>query len=221
MSEAKIRILVADDELLIQQAFKDSLDAVADFDVVGVAGTGPLIEHLVKERKPDILMLDIQLQGGEDGIAICEKLNADPDVATRIVFVTSHATPENFKRAREAGGCAFISKDDGRDRLLDVIRTVHAVGSVIETQQFVANESHKISSLIDHEDATAPEALKSLSKRELEILQFVARGKQNKYIACELKISEHTVRNHISNVFQKLDVSNRTEAGFAVRNLLN
>ncbi|MBS2038791.1 response regulator transcription factor [bacterium] len=208
-TEEPIRLLVVEDQLLFREGLKSLLKQHSDLQVIGEATTGAEAVNLAVTHAPDVILLDLNLPD-IDGIEVCSRIKALVPV-TRIVILTVNKDLPHLLRAMKAGACGYLTKDNPSEKVASTVRQVFHEGSSLEPlladrllAEF-ANPTHRKDDLYDA-------ALASLSPREKEILKMVADGKPNKIIADELDISEHTVRNHISNIFQKLHVNNRTEA---------
>jgi len=195
--------------LLFREGLKSLLKQHPDLLVIGEATTGTEAVDLAVTHAPDVILLDLNLPD-IDGIEVCSRIKALVPV-TRIVILTVNKDLPHLLRAMKAGACGYLTKDNPSEKVAATVRQVFHEGSSLEPMladrllaEF-ANPTHRKEDISDA-------ALASLSPREKEILKMVADGKPNKIIADELDISEHTVRNHISNIFQKLHVNNRTEA---------
>jgi two-component system NarL family response regulator len=208
-TDEPIRLLVVEDQLLFREGLKSLLKAHPDLLVIGEATTGAEAVELAVAHAPDVILLDLNLPDF-DGIEVCSRIKALVPV-TRIVILTVSKDLPHLLRAMKAGACGYLTKDNPSEKVAATVRQVFHEGSSLEpmlADRLLAEFSNPTHRKEDLHDA----ALASLSPREKEILKMVADGKPNKIIADELDISEHTVRNHISNIFQKLHVNNRTEA---------
>ncbi|MBT9584976.1 response regulator transcription factor [bacterium] len=208
-TDEPIRLLVVEDQLLFREGLKSLLKVHPDLLVIGEATTGAEAVELAVAHAPDVILLDLNLPDF-DGIEVCSRIKALVPV-TRIVILTVNKDLPHLLRAMKAGACGYLTKDNPSEKVAATVRQVFHEGSSLEpllADRLLAEFSNPSHRKEDLQDA----ALASLSPREKEILKMVADGKPNKIIADELDISEHTVRNHISNIFQKLHVNNRTEA---------
>ena len=161
--------------------------------------------------RPDILLLDINMPK-MNGIEVLEALKAKKD-PVKVLILTVHSEVEYLVKAVDIGANGYILKDSGSVELKQAIMDIINNDSYIQPSLIPALNSRLINRDMDKEK------LKSLTKREVEILAQVASGMFNKEIANNLGISERTVKNHISNIFKKIDVSDRTQAAvFAIRN---
>jgi DNA-binding NarL/FixJ family response regulator len=204
----KLRVLLADDHKLMIDAVRVALESDGDFEVVGTTTDATKVVGLVSETTPDVVVLDVRMPL-LDGIACLGRIrNRDPNV--KVVMLSASEEPTLAAQALENGASAFILKQiDPRD-LAGVLRQV-VKGTVFQTVGVPASESSS---------RQASEA--GLTAKEQEVLSALARGLSNQQIAQELWLAEQTVKFHLSNIYRKLDVSNRTEASrwAQMRNLL-
>jgi len=195
---AKLRILLADDHRLMIEAVRVALEADGDFDVVGWTTDATKIVGLVSETSPDVVVLDVRMPL-LDGIACLNRIRQrSPNV--KVVMLSASEDPTLAAQALEGGASAFVLKQiDPRD-LGSVLRQV-VNGTVFQTVGVPATQSSS-------RQATAA----GLTAKEQEVLAALARGLSNQQIAKELWLAEQTVKFHLSNIYRKLEVRNRTEA---------
>jgi two-component system NarL family response regulator len=191
-STKKLRLLLVDDHLLVRRGLASLLDDEKDLTVVAEAGSGEEAIALATEHRPDVIILDLRLRD-MSGIEVAAELKGH-----RILMLSSFMQEEDVRRAFEAGILGYLSKDKNSDELLNAIR---AVG---DGQQYLPPE---ISLLLAKSEWSA-----HLTDRELEILQWIARGRANKQIGEELSLSENTVKNHVKSILSKLNAKDRTHA---------
>lgn len=207
--EEPIRLLVVEDQLLFREGLKSLLKQHPDLQVIGEATTGAEAIELAINHVPDIILLDLNLPD-MDGIEVCTRIKTLVPV-TRIIILTVNKDLSHLLRALKAGACGYLTKDTPSEKVTNTVRQVFKEGSLLEP--LLADRLlEEFSNPSFRKDDSHDTALATLSPREKEILKMVADGRPNKIIADVLDISEHTVRNHISNIFQKLHVNNRTEA---------
>lgn len=197
-----IRILIADDHPIVREGLSAVLETQPDFAIVGQAADGAAAIHLAAMLRPDVILLDLALPV-QDGVAALRAIRAN-DAAAKVIIFTAFDTDERILSAVRAGAQGYLLKGAPRDELFQAVRVVHAGGSLL--QPIVAARL-----LQQVSTSTLPPPI-TLTEREREVLRLVAHGRQNKEIAKVLAISERTVKFHISAIFTKLGVGNRTEA---------
>lgn len=206
-----VKVMLTDDHVLMREGIKHLLEFDGSVEVIEEASDG--VECLEKLEKvtPDILLLDINMPD-MNGIEVLEELKKR-NSNIKVLILTVHSEVEYLIRAIDIGANGYILKDSGSAELKQAINTIMNNDSYIQPSLLPALNSRLINRDIDKEK------LESLTKRELEILKQVVGGMFNKEIAASLHISERTVKNHLSNIFKKIDVSDRTQAAvFAIRN---
>ena len=195
-----ISVLIVDDHPVVRQGLRALLEVQDDFTVVGEAGDGQAAVSLATSLSPDIVLLDLKLPG-MDGIAVLQPLYA---AGLRVLVLTSATDPAAASQAVRAGAAGVLYKDIDPDALVRAIRSVHD-GNVL-----LAPEA--ASSLV------RGSAANTLTPREREVLAGIAEGRSNREIARLLRVSEKTVKAHVSSVLAKLGVQDRTQAAvYAVR----
>lgn len=192
-----IRIVIAEDQGMMLGALSSLLNMEDDFDVVGTATNGEEAVRLVKKHQPDICIMDIEMPI-KSGLDAAESLRHD---ACKIIILTTFARAGYFERARKAGVRGYLLKDSPIEELTTAIR------SIMDNRRIYAPE------LVDMIYADGDDLVENpLTKRESEVLALVSEGKTTKEIAGELFLSPGTVRNYMSVILDKLQVSNRIEA---------
>ncbi len=206
-----IKVMLADDHALIREGIKQLLEFDGSIEVIEEASDGFECLDKLKNVRPDILLLDINMPN-MNGVEVLEALKERND-PTKVLVLTVHNEVEYLVNAIDIGANGYILKDSGSAELKKAILDIMNNDSYIQPNLIPALNSRLINRDMDKEK------LNSLTKREIEILAQVASGMFNKEIANNLSISERTVKNHISNIFKKIDVSDRTQAAvFAIRN---
>ena len=206
-----INVMLTDDHVLIREGIKHLLEFDGSIKVIEEANDGVECLEKLKSVTPDVLLLDINMPN-MNGIEVLEELK-NMGSPVRVLMLTVHSEVEYLVKAVDIGANGYILKDSGSTELKQAINAIVNNDSYIQANLIPALNSRLINRDIDKEK------LETLTKRELEILTQVAGGMFNKEIAINLNISERTVKNHISNIFKKIDVSDRTQAAvFAIRN---
>lgn len=199
-----IRVLIADDQPLVRTGFRIILEGEPDIDVVGEAADGEAAVSQAAQLRPDVALVDINMPG-LDGIE-ATRLLAGPSVDNpiRVVIVTTYDTDENVYTALRAGAVGFLLKDAGPGLLVHAVRTAYRGDGLITPSV--------LTRLLQHWSGSAPQrAEESLTPRELDIAQAVARGMTNAELGDELAISISTVKTHLAAVQRKIGARNRTE----------
>lgn len=203
-----IKVLLADDHSLFREGLRSLLEDQDDIEIVGEAEDGLDAIKLVSQLNPTVVLMDINMPVVDGVEATRMILKKNPTVG--IIILTMYPQDEYVFQALKAGAKAYLLKDTRSRRLLEVIRTVHQGQAVIspEMTNRLLDEFRRIA---DEQDEDKP-AFQPLTDQERRILTKVAEGASNKDIAVDLNLSERTVKNYLSIIFQKLQVNNRTEA---------
>lgn len=208
-----IRVMLADDHVLMREGIRQLLEFDGSITVVAEANNGEECLEQLPKVKPDILLLDINMPV-MDGIDVLQQIKKK-NIDVKVLILTVHNEVEYLLKAVDIGVDGYIMKDAESAELKKAIQTIMEGESYIQPSLIPSLNSRLISRDVDKEK------IDSLTKRELEVLIEVANGMFNKEIATSLNISERTVKNHISNIFKKIDVSDRTQAAvFAIKNNL-
>ena len=207
-----IRILIADDHALLRQGIRNFLSLESDFEIIGEAADGEETIRRASELRPDILLLDINMPKG-NGIEVATRLReTHPEI--RILALTIHDDENYMMKMIQSGAAGYLLKDVEPSMMVQAIRRVHAGESFVEPS-LTAKLFRGITDLEAQKPAPqAPGMSESdkLSAREIEVLRLIGRGMSNAEIARELYLSEKTVKNHLTNIFRKIQVSDRTQA---------
>lgn len=214
-ADAGVRVMIVDDHEIVRAGLRMVIELEPEIAVVGEAGSGEEFLRRVESMRPDVVLLDVLMEG-MGGIEACRLAKAE-NPRLNVLMLTSHGDEQAVVAAVLAGASGYLLKNVGRADLLRAIRTVAAGGALLDPGVTRA-VTGKLVEL--NRKAKADEA-GLLSEREREVLQLVAQGLTNKEIAYQLGITEKTARNHISHILEKLNLSRRTEAAtYAVQRKL-
>jgi DNA-binding NarL/FixJ family response regulator len=192
-----VRVLVVDDHEMVRAGLRALLSSRADIEIVGEAADPDQALASSLALRPDVVLMDLRLRD-RSGIDACREIrSACP--ATRVLFLTSYAEEEAHVAAILAGAAGYLLKDIAHEALVEAIRAV-AAGERVNEPEVWARAADRLR----HDSA--------LSRQEYRVLALVVDGKTNREIGAELQLSEKTVRNYLSNAFQKLGVTRRSEA---------
>jgi DNA-binding NarL/FixJ family response regulator len=203
----KINVLIADDHSMVRQGLKQILDMEEDIAVIAQASNGSEAVRLTREENPDVVLMDINMPG-TNGLEAIKELKQEKNPA-KIIVLTIHEDREYLFKTVQMGAEGYVLKDAEPYVLIEAIRCVSKGQSYIQanmTKELV-REFNRVTL---HEKDKGPD--NNLTVREVEVLGLIAEGMINKEIAKKLFISEKTVKNHVSNIFKKLNVSDRTQA---------
>jgi len=202
-----VKILIVDDHAVVRDGLRVMLSRREEFVVVGEAENGLDAVAKVRELDPDVILMDLRMPE-LDGVEAMRQIRAENSEA-KFLVLTTYDTDEYIFDAIEAGAKGYLLKDASREDLFQAISAVHRGESLV--QPGVASRVLDRLAQLTRQAGQAAEP-QLLSDRELEVLQLMASGAANKQIASDLTISESTVKTHVTNIFQKLDVNHRTEA---------
>jgi DNA-binding NarL/FixJ family response regulator len=192
-----LRVLLADDHRLVLEAVKHALEKADDFQVVATTHSGAAVADLVARHRPDIVLMDLRMPE-VDGLQALDRIRAR-DKNVKVVMLSASDRPEEIQSALARGANGFILKSVNPDDLPSALRQVHE-GTVFH------------GGMAGTAQPTSPAEEVGLTDREVTLVRALARGLSNKQISQELWITEQTVKFHLSNIYRKLDVSNRTGA---------
>ena len=202
-SRKKIRVLLADDHMVVRMGIASLLSFANGIEVIGEADNGLDAVKLAHELKPDVVLMDLQMPE-LNGVEATARIHAD-DPGAKILILTSFGTSAELKRAMDAGAAGALVKSSSRTEIIDAIRGVMA-GKVVMSDEI----RHTIENI---------SAMPEMSPRQIEILNLVAKGFSNKEIAKIVGISPDTVKEHVANIFSRIGASSRAEAATLAVNL--
>ncbi|GAA1143195.1 DNA-binding NarL/FixJ family response regulator [Kitasatospora gansuensis] len=200
-----IRVVIADDERLVRLGLRAILDAEPDLTVVGEAATGAEVIPVVRELRPDVVLMDVRMPQ-IDGIRATEQLMADLDPAPRVLVVTTFENDDYVYEALRAGAAGFLLKRARAEEMVQAVRLVAHGDSLLfpnAIRQLAAGR---------RAPATGPSPTDRLTEREGQVLRLMAAGLTNGEIAERLVVSPETVKTHVGSVLAKLGARDRTQA---------
>lgn len=191
------KVQIVDDHFLFAEALGSVIRELPDYDLVGIAVTGPQAVSMTQEKQPQVVLLDYHLPGYSAEQLIPRIRNASP--SSRIIILTSDTSEASLIKGIQAGVSGYLTKDRALDDVVQALRAV-AAGEDILTEEQIAKVPQGVASG------------EPLTQREVEILRLLARGRDTVAIAGDLTISSNTVRTHIQNIFTKLGAHSKLEA---------
>jgi DNA-binding NarL/FixJ family response regulator len=205
-----IKVLIADDQALVRTGFRMILDAEADIEVTGEAADGLEAITAAKSARPDVILMDVRMPN-MNGIEATRQLVDKDDVEPiRILILTTFDLDEYVYDALRAGASGFLLKDAPPEELVHAVRVIERGDALIApsiTKRLIEEISQRPA-----QQGPPPETLETLTQRELEVLQLMARGLSNHEIAQELFVSDTTVKTHVGRVLMKLGLRDRVQA---------
>lgn len=197
----RIRLVVSDDHPVVRSGLRGMLESQPDFEVVAEASTGAEAVELVRRHAPNVVLMDVRMPE-MDGVAATEKIKADYP-HTEVLILTTYDSDADILRAIEKGATGYLLKDAPHEQIFDAVRSAAKGDSPL---------SPAVASRLMGRLRTGPG---DLSEREVEILQSLADGQNNREIAEKLWISESTIKSHLNRAYQKLGATDRTGAVIA------
>jgi DNA-binding NarL/FixJ family response regulator len=201
-----IKVLIADDHKMFRQGLRMLFEMEPDIKIVGEARDGFEAEQLADSLQPDVILMDINMPGLDGMEATRRILKAQPDAA--IILLTMFREDEHVFQAIKAGAQGYVLKDADSTEVMKAVRAVAAGESVLDTAMTgkVFNQFKIMSEMTEKSN------VEGLTERELEILSLIAQGSSNREIGDSLFLSEKTIKNYITSIFQKLQTNDRTQA---------
>lgn len=204
-----IKILIADDHRMVREGIKQLLELDGEIKVVGEAGDGIECIEMIDRINPDVVLLDINMPN-MNGLQVLQKLREENKKAN-VLILTIHNEVEYLLKAIDIGVNGYVLKDSDSTLLKKAIFTVYQGENYLQPSLAALLKQKSVLTEVQAEDC--------LTRRELEVLRLLAEGLFNKEIAYKLSISEKTVKNHVSSIFKKINVSDRTQAAvYAIKN---
>jgi len=200
-----IKVLIADDHQVVRQGLRTFLELHEDILIVGEAGDGIEAVNLARELTPDVILMDLVMPQ-LDGISAIKQIK-ELDEPPQVIALTSFTEDEKVFPAIQAGASSYLLKDVSPEDLVEAIRAAHHGEARLHpdiVQMLMEQVTHQPGNGQD-------QRLEDLTRRELEVARFVAKGLSNREIAQQLTISHRTVKTHVSNILSKLDLSDRTQ----------
>jgi NarL family two-component system response regulator LiaR len=205
----KIRVVIADDHIVVREGTRELLEKAGDLEIVGEAGDGEEVVRLVKELKPDVIILDVAMPRLSGIEAARQSKAISPKTA--VLILTAYEYDQYIFALLEAGADGYLLKDVPSQRLIEAVRAVHAGELVLHPVAARKAQKYFLGAAGKHHEPR----VQLLTDRETEVLQLMARGHSNPQIANELKLSRRTVQSHLRNIFNKLKADSRTQAVIA------
>jgi two-component system, NarL family, response regulator DevR len=206
-----LRILLVDDHEVVRMGLRTLLEDVADVEVVAEAGSADEAIAACERYKPNIVVMDIRMPGNS-GITACHTI-VERWPETQVIMLTSYANDDLITDAIRAGAVGYVLKQGGTGDLMRALEAVRQGAALLDPAV-----TRRVLAMMRRQIDQAPDPFAELTDREISVLRLLAEGKSNAQIAQALTLSDKTVRNHISLILDKLDVSNRVEAAtFAVQ----
>jgi DNA-binding NarL/FixJ family response regulator len=203
-----IGVLLADDQAMVRAGFRMILESDPDIGVVGEAANGEQATASARRLRPDVVLMDIQMPGG-DGLEATRRITADPELHSRVVILTTFERDEYVFEALLAGASGFLIKNAPPEELLHAVRVVADGDALLApsvTRRIIEQFAHP------RANPALGARLESLTHRELEVLKLLAGGKSNAELAAELFVTEGTIKTHVSSLLSKLGLRDRVQA---------
>jgi len=205
----KIKVLIADDHQVVREGLSSILQTKEEIEVVGEVKDGSEAVEQARRLKPDVILMDISMPG-MNGVEATRLIKREqPEIG--VVVLTMYDEEEYIYDLVKAGATGYLLKDSDSSQIVKAIKIV-ARGESLIHPSVASKILHEFSSLAEGKGQPVKKKAQELSDREIEVLKLVAEGKTNKEIANVLNLSEKTIKNHVRNIFHKLQVYDRTQA---------
>jgi len=202
----KIRVLLADDHVLVRQGIRQFLEEAGDIEVVGEASNGEEALHLAEVHRPDLAVMDIHMPGGS-GVEATRRIK-ERWPGMRVLVLTAYDDDPYVFALLQAGADGYVLKTASADELVRAVHSIHQGQSAL-SPEIAAKVIRQVKS---GKPGAASDQVEPLTERELDVIRLAAQGKTNRQIGIELGISHRTVQGHLASIYGKLDVNSRTEA---------
>ncbi|WP_164668075.1 response regulator [Virgibacillus doumboii] len=217
MSSKQTKIVLIDDHKLFREGVKRILEFEPSFEVVAEGDDGMVASKLVKEHNPEVVLMDINMPTMNGVQATSDLVRHFPN--TNVIILSIHDDESYVTHALKTGAQGYLLKEMDSDALIDAIKVVSEGGSYLHpkvthnlVQEYRRLARENMSAVVAENGINYHKPLHLLTRRECEVLQLLADGKSNRAVAETLYISEKTVKNHVSNILQKMNVNDRTQA---------
>jgi DNA-binding NarL/FixJ family response regulator len=203
-----ITVLLADDQSMVRAGFRMILESEPDIEVIGEAADGEQAAESARRLRPDVVLMDIQMPGG-DGLEATRRITQRSEVPSRVVILTTFERDDYVFEALHAGASGFLLKNAPPERLVDAVRVVAAGDALLApsvTRRIIEQFARR------PVEAEVHARVASLTQREREVLVLLASGKSNSELAAELFVSEGTIKTHLSSLLAKLGLRDRVQA---------
>ena len=209
-----IKVVIADDHMLFREGLKRILSLEKDILVVGEAAGCPEAIQVTARMRPDVLLMDLKMPAGNAAESLLKI--ADKSPATKVIVLTAHSEDESVLSTAKGRARAYILKGISVPTLIEAIKKVNAGQIWVDPELLAGVDFERIAKSLAEAGPPANQTLHGLTKRELEILRLVAEGLSNEEIGKKIFISRKTVKTHLTNIFDKLQVHNRFKAALCV-----
>lgn len=214
MTTSPVRVALVDDHALMREGIATILSVQPGLEVVGLAGSGEEALELVRETRPDVVCMDVEMPG-MGGLEATRRLVADPDVTARVLILTTFEREDYLLAALTAGASGFLLKNSRSEALADGIRTIASGDSLLSpevTRAVIERAVSRPGNGAAPSPGSASASGPALTDRELEVLRLLAQGLSNEEIAAALVVGRATVKTHVSNILLKLALRDRVQA---------
>lgn len=201
-------VVLADDQSMVRAGFRMILESEPEIVVIGEAATGEQASAAARRLRPDVVLMDVQMPGG-DGLQATRRITESPELVSRVVILTTFERDEYVFEALQAGASGFLLKNAPPEQLVHAVRVV-AAGDALLAPPVTRRVIEQFARRPVQPDQLAK--VESLTQREREVLMMLARGKSNSELAAELSVTEGTIKTHVSNVLTKLGLRDRVQA---------